>query len=155
MEERLFIGVLGGIIAGILKDIPDAFFYYGLKITNITFLDYAGVIVLGHRPRGMAEYFYSIIFEAIFSILLGIIFVYFTTRLEAKHYLLWGAYYGAIVWFAIRAAVLGLNIRLLADGHILTAFINSLDSIIYGMILGYIIRYMEKKEKLLEKQISD
>jgi hypothetical protein len=44
MEKKLLIGAIGGIIAGTLKDIPDALFHYGLNITSITFWDYAGMI---------------------------------------------------------------------------------------------------------------
>lgn len=146
MEKRLFIGVIGGIIAGIIKDIPDALFHYGLKITSITFWDYSGIIALGRHPNGIAEFVYAIFYEVIFSIFIGVLFVYITTRFGAKRYLLWGGIYGALVWFAIRAGIVAFHITALTDGGVTTAAINSMDSIFYGVILGGIIRYLEKKE---------
>ena len=150
LEEKISIGVTAGIIAGIIKDIPDAFFHYGLKMTQITFWDYSGIIALGHYPVGLLEHICAIFFEIIFSIVVGLIFVYITTRWAVKKYLYFGAFYGAIIWFAIRGAVMGMGIQLLMDGDIKTAMINSMDSIIYGVILGFVIQYLEKKKNLIE-----
>lgn len=150
MEKRLLIGVIGGTIAGVLKDIPDALFHNFLKITTITFWDYAGTITLGSHPEGLFEHIYSFVFEVIFSILLGIIFAYLTASFKLKQYLLWGGFYGAVVWLAIRAAVTVFNVKSLVNQDFLTAGINSLDSILYGIILGYVIGYLEKKETLLK-----
>lgn len=148
MEKRLLIGVIGGTIAGVLKDIPDVLFHNILKITAITFWDYAGMITLGRHPEGLPEQIYSFVFEVIFSILLGVIFVYLTTGFKIKLYLLWGGLYGAIVWLAIRAAITIFDVKSLINQDFLTAAINSLDSILYGTILGYVIQYLEKKETL-------
>ena len=148
MEKRLLIGVIGGTIAGVLKDIPDALFHNVLKITTITFWDYAGTITLGSHPEGLFEQIYSFVYEVIFSILLGIIFAYLTARFKLKQHLLWGGFYGAVVWLAIRAAVTIFNVKSLVSQDFLTAVINSLDSILYGIILAYVIQYLEKKEKI-------
>lgn len=146
MEKRLLIGVVGGTVAGILKDIPDVLFHNVLQITTITFWDYAGIITLGSHPEGLLEKSYSFVFEVIFSILLGIIFAYHTASFKLKHYLLWGGFYGAVVWLAIRAAVTLFDVKPLLNQDFLTAAINALDSILYGIILGYVIGYLEKKE---------
>ncbi len=145
MEKRLSIGIIAGIIAGILKDIPDAFFHYGLKITNLTFWDYAGTIAFGHHPSGIAENVCALCFEVVFSILVGMVFVFITNRMIFKHYLLSGAFYGAIVWFVIRSVVVGLDIKSLVNEDIVTTTINSLDSVIYGIMLSFIIHLLEKK----------
>ena len=148
MEKRLLIGAIGGGVAGVIKDIPDAFLHNVLKITTITFWDYAGMITLGSHPQGLLEQIYSFILEVIFSILLGIIFAYLTARFKLKQHLLWGGFYGAVVWLTIRTAVTVFGIKSLANRDFLTAVINSLNSILYGIILGYVIRYLEKKEKV-------
>lgn len=145
MKEKFVTGVIGGVIAGIIKDIPDSIFRYLLKITNITFWDYSGIIALGHQPRGLFEQIYAVFYEIIFSILIGIVFVYIAPYFKTKRFLLRGAIYGALVWFAIRAAVIAFKIKPLIDGDIVSATINSLNSIFYGIILGTIIHYLEKK----------
>lgn len=144
MEEKIINGAIAGIIAGILKDIPDAILHNSLKITSITFWDYAGTLTLGRHPHGFLENSYSFFFEVIFSTFLGIIFVIFTTQLKIKLHFLWGAFYGGIVWFVIRAAVVGLQIESLINKNFFTSVINSINSIIYGVILVFVIKYLEK-----------
>lgn len=146
MERRLIQGAIAGIIAGTLKDIPDAILHNTLHITNITFWDYAGTIALGKHPKGFLENAYSFGFEIVFSILLGVIFSLMISRFKVKHYLWWGAYYGAIIWFIIRAAVLAFHIKPLVDGEILTAAVNSLNSILYGIVLSWLINKLELAE---------
>ncbi len=141
-------GVTGGVIAGICKDIPDAILGYFLKISRITFWDYSGTIALGHRPKVGLEVITAIFYEVVFSIFIGIIFVYLAPYFKTKRYLLRGAIYGALVWFFIRAAVMAFRLEPLIDGDIISAVINSLNSIFYGLILGAIVHYLDKKRQV-------
>ncbi|TCL58313.1 hypothetical protein EDC14_10426 [Hydrogenispora ethanolica] len=145
MNEKFSTGVIGGVIAGLLKDIPDAVFYYGFKLTSLTFWDYAGTIALGHHPRSAAEQIYAVFYEVIFSIFVGIVFVYLAPYFETRRYLLRGAIYGAMVWFAIRAAVIAYRMEPLIDGNLLGATINSMNSIVYGIVLGALVHHLERK----------
>ncbi len=148
MEEKLIQGGIAGLIAGTLKDIPDAVLHYGFNITKLTFWDYAGTLALGRHPQSFLEHAYSFGYEVIFSILLGTVFALLLNIFKAKRYLLWGGFYGAIVWFAVRGAVVGLNIKPLMNSHLLTSAVNSLDSVLYGMMLGFIIKLLLKKSKM-------
>ncbi|NLY76268.1 MAG: hypothetical protein GX075_13380, partial [Firmicutes bacterium] len=145
MEQKIINGVLAGTIAGILKDVPDSIFHNVLKKTDLTFWDYAGIVMFGRHPHGFWETCFSFFFEIVFSILLGTIFVYLVERLNLKRRLLWGALYGGIVWFAIRAAVAGFQIKALLHNNLATSAANSFNSIIYGLILGFLVQYFEKK----------
>lgn len=146
MEEKFINGVIGGIVAGIIKDIPDLIFRYLLKITRITFWDYSGTIALGHPPRNLPEIVNAAFYEVVFSIFIGIVFVYLAPYFRTKKILIRGAIYGALVWFGIRAGVIAFQIKILIDGDILSATLNSLNSIIYGIVLALIVNYLEKKE---------
>lgn len=146
MEEKISNGAIAGIIAGIVKDIPDAILHNSLKITSITFWDYTGTIILGRHPHGFFENSYSFFFEVIFSTFLGILFVIFTTYFSRKHYPLWSAFYGGFIWFLIRSIVVVFRIESLITMDFLTSLVNSINSIIYGIILGFLIRYFEKRK---------
>lgn len=139
MEEKFINGIIGGIGAGIIKDIPDLIFRYWLKITRIIFWDYSETIALGHPPRSL---------PVVFSIFIGIVFVYLAPYFKTKKILIQGAIYGALVWFGIRAGVIAFQIKILIDGNIISATLNSLNSIIYGILLALIVHYLEKKEKV-------
>ena len=80
---------------------------------------------------------------------IGMIFVYLIPKMPTKHYLLRGAAYGAIVWFLIHAVVLAFQIpAIITRSDLITCMVNSVDSVIYGMILAYVINYLEKREKV-------
>jgi hypothetical protein len=68
MDERFVNGILGGIIAGVAKNIPNALFHNWLKLTGLSFWDYAAEIALFRHPRGWGEHLYALLFEAFFSI---------------------------------------------------------------------------------------
>lgn len=145
MEEKFITGVIGGIGAGIIKDIPDFIFRYLLKITRITFWDYSGTISLGHPPHNLLELVNAAFYEVVFSIFIGILFVYLAPYFKTKRILIRGAIYGALVWFTIRAGVVVFQVKPLIDGDILSATLNSLNSILYGIVLAKIINYLEEK----------
>lgn len=146
MEEKFIRGVIGGIGAGIIKDIPDIIFRYLLKITGIAFWDYSGTISMGRPPRSFPEIANAAFHEVVFSIFIGIVFVYLAPYFRTKHILIRGAIYGALVWFGIRACVIAFHIKHLIDGDILSATLNSLNSIIYGIVLAMIVNYLERKK---------
>jgi hypothetical protein len=148
-------GVIGGAIAGALKDIPDAIFHYILKITDITFWDYAGIIVLKRHPEGILEHVYSFLYEVTFSILIAVIYIHLIPYLQTKHYLLRGAVFGAIVWFFIQAAALAFRIEaVIVRSDLITSIVNSVNSLIYGMILAYVIHALEKRGEGLKNSFQ-
>jgi len=145
LEQKIINAALAGTGAGILKDIPDSIIHNILKKTDLTFWDYAGIVMFGRHPQGFWETCFSFFFEIVFSIFLGIIFVCLVNRLNLKRRLLWGAFYGGILWFVIRAAVVGFQIKALLHNNLATSAANSFNSIIYGLILGFFVQYFEKK----------
>lgn len=143
MKEKFVNGVIGGIIAGVLKDIPDVIFRYVFKAIHISFWDYSGVIALGRYPRGFIEQIHAFFFELIFSIFIGIVFVYLASYFQTSHFWLRGGIYGALIWFTIRIGVIAFQIEPLQNVTILASVIHSLSSILYGIALGSIIHYLE------------
>lgn len=149
VEEKFVAGVIGGVGAGIIKDIPDLIFRYLAKITRITFWDYSGTVALGHSPRSFPEIINAAFYEVVFSIFIGIVFVYLAPYFKTKYIVIRGAIYGALVWFVIRAGVIAFQIKILIDGDLLSATLNSLNSILYGIVLAMIINYLEEKGKMV------
>jgi RsiW-degrading membrane proteinase PrsW (M82 family) len=152
MDEKLSNGIIGGIVAGIVKDIPNAVFHNLLKLTGLSFWDYSAQIALFRHPRGWGEQFYALAFEVIFCIVIGIIYVYLKDKLKTGHYLIRGAIYGALVWFIIQAVILAFRIHALMNTDFLTSIVNSLCSVFYGILLAFIIHYLEERRKRLESK---
>lgn len=145
LGEKFFRGVLGGTVAGVLKDISDVIFHNLLKITDITFWDYAGVIALKRHPAGMLEQAYSFLYQYFYR---GDLYPSGTLS-EDQTLFIRGAVFGAMVWFAIHTAILAFHIEaLMTSSDLITSIVNSVNSVIYGMILAYVIHYLEKREKV-------
>jgi hypothetical protein len=147
MEEQFIKGVIGGTIAAFAKDIPDALVHMIFKITKLSFWDYSGIIATGKHPVGILEQVYAFGYEVIFSIFLGIIYANIAPHINTKHYLLRGAIYGAMVWFVIRMAVIAYQITALFNEDINTAIAHSIGSILFGMVLAWVVNFLQKKEK--------
>lgn len=148
MSDKFIKGVIAGGIAGLIKDTFDFLFhhYQLFVITDHSFWDYANIIASGRHPQGLFEQLYALFFEVIFSMLLGIIYVLIIPYLKTKYNFIRGAIYGGIVWFGIRAWVTAFQIHPLQHETGVTIFVNSILSILFGIVLESIIQIFEKKE---------
>jgi hypothetical protein len=115
---------------------------------DITLWDYAGGIALGRLPLGFLEHVYAFFLEILFSIFLGFIFVKIPTRSDCRHYRLKGIFFGAFVWFIIRAAVLAFDIQIFLGESLSTSVINLLVSMFYGCVLACSMKYLDRKVPL-------
>lgn len=152
MDEKLINGIIGGIVAGIAKDIPNAMFHNLWKLTGLSFWDYSAQIALFRHPRGLGEQFYALAYEIVFSMVIGVIYVYAKDKFETSHYLIWGTVYGAVVWFTVQAVILAFQIRPLMNADLTTSVVNSLCSIFYGILLALIIHYLEERRERLDSK---
>jgi hypothetical protein len=149
MDEKLLNGIIGGIVAGFLKDIPNAIFHNLLKLTGLSFWDYSAQVVLFRHPQGLGEQFYALAYEVLFSIFIGVIYVMLQNKLKSGHYLVWGAVYGSLVWFMVQAAILAFQIQALMKTDLSTSVVNSICSIFYGIVLAWIVHYLEERRERL------
>lgn len=145
MQNQFQKGVIGGIVAGIVKDIPNAILHRFPRLTEIPLWDYAGAIALGRLPQGTGEHVYAVMLEILFSIFLGIIYVNIPFFHQYDHTKIKGIFFGAFIWFIIRAAVFAFNIQVLLGESIGTSITNLLVSMFYGCTLACTIKYLDKK----------
>mgnify|MGYP000853787864 FL=1 len=145
MNDQFKQAVIGGIIAGVVKDVPNAILHHYPRLVEITLWDYAGGIALGRLPQGFGEHVYAFFLEILFSIFLGFIFVNLPVRNDYEHYRLQGIFFGAFVWFIIRAAVLAFDIQILLGENLSTSVINLIVSMFYGCVLACSIKYLDEK----------
>ncbi|ATW25789.1 hypothetical protein [Candidatus Formimonas warabiya] len=145
MDDKFIDGVIAGAIAGLIKNTPDLLFHNLLNITGKSFWDYANIIATGRHPHGLIEQIYSFFFEIVFSISVGLIYIFVIPYLRTKYNLLRGAIYGAMVWFAIRAWVTAFHIEPLMQEDQSTMIVNSILSILFGIILEWLLQVLKNK----------
>ncbi|TCL76882.1 hypothetical protein EDC14_1001167 [Hydrogenispora ethanolica] len=106
-----------------------------------------GPFALDRLPRGLAGHSYAFIPQLLFSMFLGVVFVYLAPRIASRHYLIKGAFYGGIVWFFIKTAVLLYHLELLYFKNLSSAVENLADSVRYGILLAWIVRRFERRRQ--------
>jgi hypothetical protein len=145
MKHRFIKGVTAGMIAGVVKNIPEAALHHYPRVTETTLWDYAGTIALGRLPRGWPEIGYAFFLEILFTTFLGLIFVNIPLLNRYEHQKLRGILFGALVWFIIRVAVVAFDIRVLLVESLETSIVNLLASMFYGCVLVCAIKYLDRK----------
>ena len=89
--DRYIRGFIAGIIGGIVLDILDVTSNL-LGIDEMTYFDWAGILIIGSEPAKFGEYLISVFTQLFLCGLLGIIFAYMIPKVTSKNYLLKGVF---------------------------------------------------------------
>jgi hypothetical protein len=146
LDQKFGKGIMAGIAAGLIKNIPNAILHiFFPSLNKIAFWDYAGTIALGRLPKGPLEIFYALFLETLFSTFLALIFIHSRFLNQSDHFKWKGIFYGAWIWFMVRAAVLGFDIKVLLNENLGNSVTNLLLSMLYGCLLVCAIKALDKK----------
>jgi cyanate permease len=148
MENKFIRTVIAGVIAGLVKDLPNAVLSHYRRLTEVALWEYAGVIALGRIPRGFSEQCYAFILELLFGIFLGLIFVNIPFLCKNNYNKLRGVLFGAFVWFVVRAAVLAFNICDLLHENLGNSLLNLVESMLFGCVFVSMGRFLERRRIL-------
>lgn len=138
IEDKTIRGLIAGITAGLLKDIPAVVFYFLINHPHPTFWDYMSLLAMGRIPKTWDEYLFSIIVQVLWCTILATVFVYFRPVLKSRHYILHGAGFGLLIWLLIRALVYFHRAPELIHSNPSSAYMNMLISISYGIMVAVI-----------------
>lgn len=139
-----------GLIAGFLAWIPTWVFNWSsfqLKISDLMFLDFAGVLIYGTRVEGALERYFALLVTILFMSFLGAIFPVFLKAVGSENYVLKGMVYSCGIWFFSYAVTLLFKVSELDPMNVMTAISNFLGSAVYGVVLAYItVRWVIKEQ---------
>jgi hypothetical protein len=143
MKDAYIRGIIAGLIAGTLKDIPDVILDLTFKVKALMCLDYAGYIGFNRIPHTFMEYLFAYGLEVVFSAGLGVIFSLLSPKIPSKHYLIKGMMFGGFIWYVLTSMVRMIKITKLMTTDLVTPFLTLLFSIGYGLVVAYIDHYLE------------
>jgi hypothetical protein len=139
VEDRFFRGLVAGVIAGILKDIPDILLVNLSHLKRQAFWDYVGEMIFNKIPRSFPEHFWAFGIEVTFSLGLGVIYsMIIIPVLPTRHYLIRGAVYGSACWFMLISTVKLFHITPLFTRDLFTPLTTLLFSSGYGIMLAFL-----------------
>lgn len=136
LQDKLTVGFIEGVIAGIVSSIADLLMVHGLKFGTIRFLDYAGVHIYGFKPVSLGEQLFAEFVQLIFTGLLGILFIYLIDKVKPANILFKGSLFGILTWFVVYVVNILYKIEPLKRITLPSTLENYIASVIFGLVLG-------------------
>lgn len=143
MKDKLLRGVIAGVAAGLIKDLPPVIFHITKHEFSPTYWDYAGKIGFGRIPHTGWEIAYAIILQICFSIGISVAMVYLLPKIKSSLWYVKGAAFGFGVWFFIRITVTLFALKEFTQPQIFVSIINVSTSVVYGVLVAFLDRYLE------------
>jgi uncharacterized membrane protein YagU involved in acid resistance len=143
LKDRFFRGAIAGVIAGIPMNIWSYFAYY-TNITEIRFVDWAAILIYGHKPTTLIQLIFAQFIQFIWVGFLGVLFAYAVPIITSRGVLLKGAFYGLFVGFAVYSITTILKVQYLAKTPFDNAISNHIGGLIWGIVMAEVLRRMSK-----------
>ena len=146
-----------GMVAGFLAWIPTLVINSAARFLNIStlmYLDFAAVMVYGHRPTNTFETYFALAVTLMFMSVLGGVFAYLLKWIGPQSYIMKGWVFGAGVWFSVYAITLLYKAPQLTTVPFKTAIANFAGASIYGIVLAYILIYLNGKFEARVKPVK-
>ena len=147
LEDRFIRGFIAGISAGIVMDILE-YLSFILKITELSYWEWASVLIFGYRATALTEVFLALMLQIFFSGVVGILFAYFVPLVTSRYYLMKGALFSIFICFLSNAVIYMFKVTPLAPVKADTVFSNIVTVAIYGLVLAQMLRWMDNKLKV-------
>lgn len=146
MNDRLTEGFFSGLIAGVVMDSVHAISYF-LGINELTFFDWSGNVVLGHRPHTLWEFLQALAVQIFFTAFLGIVFAYVIPKFKSTNILFKGWIFSLVAWFILNSLALLFRINSMLPRRVDTATADVVTVSLYGIVLAYVYTRFRKKSQ--------
>lgn len=143
MNDRFVWGFVAGLLADIIKVGLNLFNFYILHFTKLRYLDFTAILLIGHKPNLFIEAIIAQFAELLWASLLGAAFAYLIAGMP-KNLLFKSIIYGLCIWFFAHAVTTLFKVPYLTIMDWKTMAATSLSSVIYGFLLGFILKRFQK-----------
>ncbi|MEJ6949946.1 hypothetical protein [Natronospora cellulosivora (SeqCode)] len=145
MKDRFTVGFIAGTIAAIVSQFVNFLLVSIINLGNMRFVDFSGVMILGHIPDSLGEEIVAYIGYIVFSGLLAQIYMYFIKLVGHQNYWFKSIIFGIGSWFSIYSITILFAVEGLKEISMETAITNFIASITYGLVIGIVAYILEKK----------
>lgn len=148
MKDRLVAGGLAGMIAGAVQ------YAYGLLALNLGMTDrifgqFSDILFGGQVYTGAVGFILSVLTHLAVSVALGILFAYVIEKTSSNYLIIKSVGYGFILWFFLNAFGTIFRLPLFMEMPAQPAIVILVGAIIYGLVLSYTLRFIDRHSKLL------
>ncbi len=147
IKDRFTRGFLAGAISGVPTFILTVIAYQ-LKWTSIRWAHFASILIYGHKDRNLLEDIFATLITLFFTGLMGALFAYIIPQIKSSNYPFKGWVYGVTIWFVSYAVTLLFKVPEVATILLKSAFFNFLEASLWGLTLGYTLKWFDDRLKL-------
>ncbi|TCL76917.1 hypothetical protein EDC14_1001202 [Hydrogenispora ethanolica] len=146
LHDKILMGAGAGLVADLLQDRLQSVMkkqgWIRLTLDQLAGSLFIRDVSLLDSP--LAE-LVSTFSGVIFSMILGILFVYLLDRLGFRYVVFKGVLFGAVLWFAVYGGLCAaLGIPHLQDHQPLHALVQLLGHLVFGLLLGGIVAWYNR-----------
>lgn len=117
---------------------------YSLHFAKHRYLDFAGVMLFGHTPKGAIEILAAQGAHLFMAGLTGVAFVYLARAIGERHLLFKGWIFGQAIWFGFYLIGTLYQVKLVAEQPWQTPVSNFIGSTVYGLILALVLLRLDR-----------
>ncbi|MCK8818011.1 hypothetical protein MWH28_11650 [Natroniella sulfidigena] len=145
--DRTYRGLFAGIISAIIMNSLNLILFYIFNLTEIRFIDWTSLVMLGRIPDSTFEIIYILIIQILWTGSLGIFFCLSTPYSGSQGHILKGGLYAFLLTFIFRSIAILYQIAPLNDISATTSLINVTSAFLWGIILAAILDRLEQKKE--------
>lgn len=144
MKDRFMNGFVAGLIANIPVVILD-FLASHFNLDKLDYIHFVSLLAFDDMSLNVWEFIFAFIIQSLFAGIMGIFFAYLIKLIRERYYYVKALVYSAFTWFAIYAVDIIFTIEDKAKIDFKTAVVHYLLSIIWGITMAWIVKWLEKK----------
>lgn len=145
MRDRFVRGLLAGLAGGVAAIAVNVFLNDVLNFGTLHFYEISGVMIFGHKPRGLAEALFAEIGHLGLSSAVGIALAYLIPKMKSTHLWIKGIFAGGAVWFAVYSMTVLFSVRQIHVSSLKSAISNVIASIVYGLITVWMLKNFDRR----------
>lgn len=149
MKDHFTNGWIAGVAAGASAAIFNLIINWLFDIGAKHFIDFAEVLIFGHRAHNLAEFGLAFVGYLLFTGILGVIFAYLLPVIRFRYHLFKSLVFSLAVWFMVYAIVLLLKAPVLTEFGFDITFNNFVTASVFGLALNFfyfrLLRYEDMR----------
>ncbi|MBS3946825.1 MAG: hypothetical protein KGZ57_00785 [Dethiobacter sp.] len=145
MNDRFTNGFIAGIVAGTMMCVIN-YISHQVGIVDLLYLDWAAVLLYGHRHETILEAVVGQAGKLFFAGLLGSLFAFWLTIVTSKYLFFKGIVFGIAVWFGIHAFATLFKLSPMIPITSETVLSYKVEAVIFGVVLAELMRRLSGKQ---------
>ncbi len=127
-------------------DIWDFIAFSGLRISTDRFLDWAAVLMYGHKPTDSIGTIFALFVQIMVAGGMGAVFAYLLPLVGTRNILLKGALWGFALGFLFYAIPIAFKMPVLSSSATLTVVSRMVGATIWGAVTGLTLGWLVRRE---------